>query len=541
MKKNAKILDCTLRDGAYLLDKYFGDNTIKGVISGLVDAGLDYIEIGFLQDDGFGEGKTVFLDSRQAQKYIPEKKENSQFTVLADFSRYSIENLDPFTGKSFQAVRACFFKHERMKAIPFFKRIKELGYKLFIQPVDILGYSDLELIEFLDIVNKIEPYCFSVVDTFGSMYMEDLQRIFSLIHHNLSMDSRIGFHSHNNMQMSNALSQMFLSISSGKREVIVDTTLSGMGRGAGNTPTELIAEYMNRAFYCEYNLDCILDLIDTYMDNIKTKCSWGYSTPYFIAGCYSAHVNNIAYLTQKPTIKYKDIRFILNKIGQGERKRYNYELLENTYIEYLEAEVDDSLQIELLKKNLYKKNVLVLAPGKTIETEEEKIREYISHEKPVVITVNFTGSKFNTDYIFYGNIRRYSYWLNSKRKKNEKVIVTSNIAKNSEVRSEIVIISMKRLIKSGWEHMDNSVLMLLRLLDLLDINKAGLAGFDGYEFLSQQTRNYVSDEMETLNVNEQPYLLNKEIEEMARDFLNTKKSNLKLEFVTSSRFEKVLI
>lgn len=316
MKKNARILDCTLRDGAYLLDKYFGDNTIRGVISGLVDAGLDYIEIGFLQDDGFGEGKTVFLDSRQAQKYIPEKTENSQFTVLADFSRYSIENLDPFTGKSFQAVRACFFKHERMKAIPFFKRIKELGYKLFIQPVDILGYSDSELIEFLDIVNKIEPYCFSVVDTFGSMYMEDLQRIFSLIHHNLSMDSRIGFHSHNNMQMSNALSQMFLSISSGKREVIVDTTLSGMGRGAGNTPTELIAEYMNRAFYCEYNLDCILDLIDTYMDNIKTKCSWGYSTPYFIAGCYSAHVNNIAYLTQKPTIKYKDIRFILNKIGQ---------------------------------------------------------------------------------------------------------------------------------------------------------------------------------------------------------------------------------
>lgn len=55
----AKILDCTLRDGAYLIDKRFGDNAIHGIIKGLMKAKTDFIEIGFFQDEGFGEGKTV--------------------------------------------------------------------------------------------------------------------------------------------------------------------------------------------------------------------------------------------------------------------------------------------------------------------------------------------------------------------------------------------------------------------------------------------------------------------------------------------------
>ena len=69
-----KLLDCTLRDGAYLVDKYFGDTVISGVIAGLVAARIDYIEIGFLQDDGFGEGKTVFKDAADAKRFIPEDK-----------------------------------------------------------------------------------------------------------------------------------------------------------------------------------------------------------------------------------------------------------------------------------------------------------------------------------------------------------------------------------------------------------------------------------------------------------------------------------
>ena len=296
---SAQLLDCTLRDGAYLIDKTFGNNTIRGIIRGLVQARMDYIEIGFFQDEGFGEGKTVFRNSADAARFIPEDKGVSEFTVLADYSRFTVDCLDDRREDSIDAIRECFFKHERYDAIAACHKIKKKGYKVFVQPVDILGYTDSELLELIELINQLVPYCVSIVDTFGSMYEEDLRHVYSLIDHNLVSNVKIGFHSHNNMQLSNALSQSFLRMAVGERQVIVDGTISGMGRGAGNTPTELIAQYMVSKLGYSYDIDAILDIIDGYMDNIRSKCIWGYSTPYFIAGCYSAHVNNIAYLTQK--------------------------------------------------------------------------------------------------------------------------------------------------------------------------------------------------------------------------------------------------
>lgn len=168
-------------------------------------------------------------------------------------------------------------------------------------------------------INGLEGYIFSyyisyVINQFFIQFAKGLEKV---------------------KNMSNALSQEFIRMTYGKREIVVDGTISGMGRGAGNTPTELIAQYLVSQREYNYDIDAILDLIDDYMDNIRTKCSWGYSTPYFIAGCYGAHVNNIAYLTQKNSIRSKDIRYILNKIGAIPRKRYDYNLLEKTYVDYL--------------------------------------------------------------------------------------------------------------------------------------------------------------------------------------------------------------
>lgn len=105
--------------------------------------------------------------------------------MLADYSRYSISNLEENTGNSIDIVRECFFKQERFEAMKVCQEIKKKGYEVFVQPVDALGYTDAELIELLDLVNQVEPYCFSIVDTFGSMYEEDLQHIYSIVDHNL--------------------------------------------------------------------------------------------------------------------------------------------------------------------------------------------------------------------------------------------------------------------------------------------------------------------------------------------------------------------
>lgn len=534
--KHVQLLDCTLRDGAYLIDKKFGDNVIHGIIEGLVKAKIDCVEIGFFQDDGFGEGKTVFKNSADAKRFIPKDKKGAMFTVLADYSRFSVDNLDEFDPESIDAVRECFFKNERYGAVEVCKKIKEKGYKVFVQPVDILGYTDEELIELIKLMNEVKPYSFSIVDTFGSMYMDDLKRVFNIVNEYLISDCKIGFHSHNNMQLSNALSQEFARLSIGKRNVVIDGTISGMGRGAGNTPTELIAQYLDAKMGYSYDIDVILDIIDDYMDNIKTRCSWGYSTPYFIAGCYSAHVNNIAYLTQKSSIRSKSIRYILNKIGEIPRKRYDYDLLEKTYIDYLCNNVDDSLGWNNLNEFLSNKNVLIIAPGASINSENDRISEYIIENNPIVISIGFIPNNIKCDYVFMSNTRRYSILKDQEIFKSIKKIITSNIKQEKESLNE-EIVSFFNLIIPGNENIDNSTILLLRLLDSINVQKVGIAGLDGYNY---NPKNYASKDLELSNVLQNPDELNYLIANLMIEFMNERSKKFAIEFVTSSRFEYIL-
>ena len=165
--KRVNILDCTLRDGAYLIDSQFGNTAIKGIIEGLTESGIDVIECGFLKDEPHREGTTIFNNAAQLRSFLPTDKRHSSYVCLADYSRYHIDNLEPYDGTSIDGVRACFFKNERFEVIDFCKAIVNKGYKLYVQPVDILGYTDAELLDLIEKINELEPYAFSIVDTFG--------------------------------------------------------------------------------------------------------------------------------------------------------------------------------------------------------------------------------------------------------------------------------------------------------------------------------------------------------------------------------------
>ena len=533
--KHTSVLDCTLRDGAYLVDKKFGEGTIKGIIEGLLLTGIDFIEIGFFQNDGFGEGKTVYKNSADAKKYVPQDKQGSIFTVLADYSRYDIRNLDERTPDSIDAVRACFFKEERTAVIDFCKQIKERGYLLFIQPVDILGYTDKEILELIETINPLEPYCFSIVDTFGSMDLDDLQRIFYLINNNLSGGIKLGFHSHNNMQMSNALSQEFIKRSKNVRDTVIDSTIMGMGRGAGNTPTELLIQFLATKMGYKYNIDALLDVVDTYMGHIRHQCNWGYSIPYFIAGGYSAHVNNVAYLTEKNSIRSKDIRYILNELGEDDRKRYNYSLLEQTYIDYLKTDIDDSAAMNMLESIFRGRNVLVIGPGKNTLLYIEKIQAYQKEKNAIVITVNFVSDMITSDYMYLNNIRRFDLWKNRQEFVKIKKIITSNVILSNQKIENSLVVNFAKLIRNGWTYVDNSVVMLLRLLDFFHVASIGLAGVDGYSDGGNDISNYLFSEMESDKVQHDSRQLNKEIGMMINDFIKTRNSKCPVVFITPTK------
>lgn len=528
-----QVLDCSLRDGAYVVDKFFGSLFMQGMLKGLVEANLDVIEIGFFQDDELGQGKPVFLNSEQTLPFLREYKDtNCIFCVFAAFSRYSISNLDDCCEGGISLIRVGFTKEERYAVIDYCKIIKEKGYLLSVQPVDILGYSSEELHELILMVNALEPYCFSIVDTYGSMYEEDLNLVFSQVHSNLNQKSKIGFHSHNNLQMSVSLSQSFARMTENLREAVIDTTILGLGRGAGNAPTELLLRYLQHKFNYDYHLEIIFDLIDTYVEPLKRKATWGYHASLFLAGIYNTHVNNISYLKEKSSMDSNTLRLILEKVDGDKRKQYDYSLLESLYMEHFSVNFDDTLCFSNLKENLGGQGVLILVPGTSIEKQKEKIFSLIEKENPKIIAVNFVPNHIPVDYIYINNKSRYLTWRKTLDAFAGKKIFCSNLLEFA--KEDDAVIAFSRVLEQGWKNIDNSAILLLRLLGQLGCQNVSIAGMDG--FSGDKTDNYYNEDMELFLSQEQANHINQEIEKMLQDFL-AKTKTVKISFVTSTMFQ----
>ena len=141
------------------------------------------------------------------------------------------------------------------------------------------------------------------------MRKKDILRIFYLIDNNLFKDIKIGFHSHNNLQLSFSNAQELITLNS-KREIIIDTSIFGMGRGAGNLCTELMLQYINENIENKYYMLPILETIDEFIMPIFKTHSWGYSVPYYIAAINDCHPSYATYLTNMQTLFVKDINNI---------------------------------------------------------------------------------------------------------------------------------------------------------------------------------------------------------------------------------------
>ena len=315
--KKIELLDCTLRDGAYIVDSRFGSPAIKGIIKKMQDANVDIIECGWLKNGLHTEGSSFYHVPDDLKPYLIEKNTRSTYTVMIDWDRYDLDLLPPCDGETVDAIRVVFPHGRYKEGIAVGNAVKEKGYQVFYQAANTLAYSDEELRGLAEEINRIHPSGLSVVDTFGAMYEEDLERITGILDKNLDEGIKLGFHSHNNQQLSFALTIHFVKMFQDReRGIIVDASLNGMGRGAGNTPTELIVNYLNRNG-CSYEMDSIMAAIDIYMEYFKENYEWGYSTPYFIAGMYCCHVNNIAYLLQNHRTSAKDMRSIIESLQIG--------------------------------------------------------------------------------------------------------------------------------------------------------------------------------------------------------------------------------
>lgn len=468
MSMCVKILDCTLRDGGYVNNFAFGEDTAKQIVSGLVESGVEYVEVGFFRNTKSDTETTVFTSFSDVEHLLPATKNNSKYYAMIVYGKFDIDKIPPKSQTKIDGIRVTFKKKEIDEALAYIKQIQDKGYIVSANPTGVHQYSDNELLSLVENINQYNPNIFAIVDTLGLLKSDELLRIFYLINHNLNENMTIAFHSHNNLQLSFSNAQALLATNT-KRDLIIDASVRGMGRGAGNLCTELLLQYMNDNFDKKYNLIPILKIIDEQIDKIYATNPWGYNVPYYLAASLKCHPNYASFLTDKASISVESISEILALIPENKKSNYDEKLIQELYLRYQENEVNDVNALENLKKNIANREVLCVAPGKSINLYKDKILSYIQEKNPYVISINFRPDTFNVDKVFISNARRFSEQVNF-----ENLIVTSNIkADNVETFNYGSYLNNSDMA-------DNSALMLLKILIKAGVKNVVFAGMDGF-------------------------------------------------------------
>lgn len=336
-----KLVDCTLRDGGHINKSVFGEKIIRKIISNLVLSKIDIIEIGFLKTDPYNPDIAVFNNIEQAKKFV-KTSTATEYALMAQEDQYDISLLEDCDG-TIEHIRVSFHNYDFDEGIKFAQKVIKKGYKCHVNPINLQGYSDKELIDIISIINKLNPHTFTIVDTFGAMTESDLNRIVSIVNHNLNPNITIGLHLHENLGLSFSLAQFFTKIKPAKRNISIDGSLNGMGRVPGNLSIELFMNYMNRIYNKEYDINPIYDSIDDYILPIKKIKPWGYSLPYAISAQHGVHRTYAEFLISQNKLKTKDIQNILSTIKPEEKSAYNRNYIQKLYIKYLSSEIDDTI------------------------------------------------------------------------------------------------------------------------------------------------------------------------------------------------------
>jgi 4-hydroxy 2-oxovalerate aldolase len=519
---NIKVLDCTLRDGGYINDWNFGKEKSKIIVELLQKSDIDYIEIGFITTSHSSGSQTLYDSFDKIKKFLPKESIKSKIVGMITYGQFPLELVPDEKDSPIGAIRVIFKKDKKTEALEYCRQIKAKGYKLFINPTYTDQYSEDEFDDLLKDIQIIKPYCFSIVDSMGVMKEKDILRFYHNIDNTLSKDIALCIHSHNNLQLSFSNAQCLMKICH-KRELIIDSTVFGMGRGAGNLCTELITQYINDNYKGHYYIVPILKIVDEQINPIFAKTPWGYSVPYYLAATNHCHPNYAKYLVDKQTVPVEIINELLKSIPDNKKAVYDVNLIKQIYLDNFSEKIEDFDVIEELKQKLRDRNILIMAPGKSLLTENQKIIDFIKSNNPYIISLNFIPNDYNIDVAFISNLKRFASLDNY----DKPMLVTSNI---ENVPQKASVLNYSSYLNNSKMY-DNSALMCLKMLITAGVKKVYIAGLDG--FSNVQTENYVSSDLinnaKESEFYERNFIMSEELNKFAK--------NIKLNFITKTNYE----
>lgn len=522
--RKLRVLDVTLRDGGIVNNFQFGEKNMKTILKAIEDSKIDFIELGYLEKNtGTERGRTQFINETVIPKYfLTNKKPGVTYSVMFDYGKFDVDDLGYRQENGIDAIRFAFHKRNLYDVKPIYEKLIQKGYDVYMQPMVTLHYNDDELEELVKLANSLDIKGMYFVDTFGQMRQPDIKRLAYYFDDKLRKDLTLGFHSHNNIQMAYANTITFMQLDMDRNRMF-DSSIMGMGRGAGNCDTELVLQHMNIYYGGSYVIPPLLNVMDTILSKIKAKYPWGYSVEYYLSSLNDCSPIYANHYYKKHMLPVEQINELLSMIEGEKRISFSKDYAEEKYREYnAKTPYDDSDTIEKLKKLIFNKNILVIAPGKSIKSQREKVEKVVNNVD-LTITLNFATNY--SDFVFFS---RQDAFLKSDESDIKRIVV-SNVC--NESKDNIFIIDYLKWITIDDETRDTAGFLILKLLSKLEAKIIKLAGFDG--FTSDINENYFDDSLSRAVSVDQRLEKNK----VFSDYISNLRNDVNIEFITKSIYD----
>ena len=304
VREDIKVFDCTIRDGGLVNNYHFTDEFVKAHYETCVAAGVDYMEIGknvsptIMSVDEYGPWN--FCKEEDIRRIVGNNDTNMKIAVMADIGRSLKEELIPKKDSVVDMIRIATYIHQIPAAIDLIEDAHAKGYETTVNIMAISKSFDDELDEVLSQLSKTNVDVIYIADSFGSFYPEQIKK---LTEKYLKVASetgkKVGIHAHNNLQLAyaNTLEAMIYGTS------FLDVTISGLGRGAGNCPLELLIGFLKNP---KYQLMPVLKFIEEFIVPLEKELDWGYSIPYMLTGQLNEHPRAAMKARDEKDTKYRE-------------------------------------------------------------------------------------------------------------------------------------------------------------------------------------------------------------------------------------------
>lgn len=333
--KNFYLLDCTLRDGGYVNNWEFETEIVLNIMNKLYQSKIDIIELGILGKSNEIGKSTKFNRFDEMTIFMENRQPGCLYAVMLNFSEKDLFVIPKRTDATVEIIRLAFFKQEYKAALEYGEELMKKGYCVFLQAMATPLYSEEELLALVEEVNEKKPFSFYIVDSFGTLFNDDIDRLFCLVNEHLSKEIVFGFHAHNNLQMAFSNSIEFFKLGRNRR-IAIDSTVFGMGRGAGNVGTEQMMEYLNKKYNETYDTSIILEVYSKYLKQIYDREYWGYDAKYYLTAQKNMNSAYAWYLSSKGITSISDMKNILDLIPEETRHNLNKQITDHAITKHRE-------------------------------------------------------------------------------------------------------------------------------------------------------------------------------------------------------------